>query len=126
MDLKKTSRLYNLEVNYEFEKKISGLRNPKYYKEIFLEIQKFMKVREKYRGAWRNTQTLFTLFKLWKFLKPPLHNENLCQHVGKSTRYFNFENFPIRCKAKDFDYVQVKINKFIINHSADKKNNNKS
>jgi len=51
MDLKKTSRLYNLEVNYEFEKKISGLRNPKYYKEIFLEIQKFMKVREKYRGA---------------------------------------------------------------------------
>jgi len=37
-----------LKANYEFEKKTSKLHNSKYYREIFLEIQKFLKVKEEY------------------------------------------------------------------------------
>ena len=42
----KTSKLCNLEANYEFKKKNFQLCNPKYYRGIFLEIRKFMEMEE--------------------------------------------------------------------------------
>jgi len=41
-----------------FEKKTSRLRNPEYYIGVFLEIQKFMEVREEYMEVREETLKL--------------------------------------------------------------------